>query len=287
MSSADSNLQAWFRRELEKPLPIPADVPPVAIRRYWEAGSNCVAVPTGVRRRHPAMGHILPTVKAYKIGPSVRTWSRGRRCRFFSWKADHTLRLDSTLEMDRALYCEIDPEVTQIVAHPFSIAYDQGGLSKIYTPDLFVCRSDRKVIDEVKFEVDASSAQNIERWPCIANALNRIGFDFEVITELSIRHPTTRRNVELVFAHRMAPLPNREGRGEIIDFVRRRGRVSGDDLLCHFPNLGFGTLLALVRHGFLATDLSQPINSHSEFWRGLRPKATLLRKEMYHAEMLL
>lgn len=286
-SNIHEGLESWFKQQLSLPLAARLHREPVAIRRYWQCIMDHPPRPEAIRTRHPAMENILPTVEAFRVLPSKRTWSRGRRCRFYSWKAQHTLRLDSTLEMDHARICEIDPEVTQIVAHPFTIQYQQMGRSRTYTPDLFVMRSGRRVVREVKDEADAASDENTERWPYIANALNRAGFDFEVVTNLRIRSTITRNNIDTVFNHRMTPLPSREQRIQICIFLSRSGEAAVDDLRHQFSGLCFASLLGLVRHGFAAVDISQPIDERSTFSRGPRPKSAILRTEMFNAEVLL
>lgn len=279
--------QRWFTDLLGVAVPKPRAAKPTAKIRRWICRNDHIVDPESVlSRRHPALHDVFPSVPAYKIGRSSRSWSRGQRCRFYSWKAQDTLRLDSTLEMHHAMNCEVDPGVTQIVAHPFSIFYTHLGKTRSYTPDLFTIEHGRMKAAEVKMESDAGGAENELRWPNIASALALIGIDFEVFTDLSIRNSTEHNNTKLIFSHRMAELPGRTKRIFLCDFLATNGPSKASILIERF-SLSFDVLLALTRHGFISADVSRPIDLQSTFNRGHRPKGDLVREEMFHAETLI
>jgi len=290
MSDCDyfnADMVRWFTERLKEPIPTRrVSNPAVAIRRWncqRQVGADAASL---LVRRHAALRDLFPTVPENKVGPSGRSWSRGLRCRFYSWKAGATLRLDSTLEMDHAVNCEIDPKITRIVTHPFSVEYTLLGKKRSYTPDIFTIENGRMKAGEVKMEADAASADNKIRWPSIARSLNAIGIDFEVFTDASIRHSVRYQNAKLIFSHRMAEIPARHIRILICDYLTSAGPTKATELIEHF-SLSFDVLLALTRHGFISSDITRPIDHSSTFTRGYRPKANLVREEMFHAKALV
>lgn len=285
--NASSELVSWVAERLNEPVPTRRG-PKSAIKiRRWDCPRQPSAdAASFLTRRHPALCDLFPAVPEIKIGPSGRSWSRGLRCRFYSWKAQSTLRLDSTLEMDHAANCEVDPDVTRIVPHPFSIKYTLLGKERSYTPDIFTIENGKMKAGEVKMEADAARPENELRWPRIARSLNDLGIDFEVFTDASIRNSTHHQNAKLILAHRMATLPECHIRMQICEYVVASGGTNAKALMERF-SLSFDVLLALTRQGFISVDISRPVDHSSTFTRGHRPKADPVREEMFHAKALV
>ncbi|TCR68178.1 TnsA endonuclease N-terminal domain-containing protein [Bosea sp. BK604] len=281
----EEELKNWFRQLLSVPVPAPAAPLCVEKIRYWRADHPPTALPgEHIVSRHPALRDVLPEITELPVSRSKPGWGRGRQCRLPSWKGGHVLRLFSTLELDHAMNCELDPAIERIVEQPLKLRYEN---KRGYTPDAYVLASGRPEIREIKLEHDAAASENESRWPLIAKAFNSMGFDFRVLTQASIRSPQKFTNVKRIFAHRLTPVPCRSSRIYICEFLESSGACSFEHLKQKFPSLSFEQVLALVRHGFLSVDLTGPIDEHTSFLRGRRARDGLIREERFDGNALL
>ncbi|WP_181257457.1 TnsA endonuclease N-terminal domain-containing protein [Pseudaminobacter soli (ex Li et al. 2025)] len=111
--------------------------------------------------------------------------------------------------MDHLLECEVDPTVEAFCEQPIRIQYKHQGVRRSYTPDLLIFdRTPPHEIREVKPERKAAEPENERRWPAIGEALNSLGFSFQVYTERHLR--IRKATVRAIFRDRHAPLPSPE-----------------------------------------------------------------------------
>jgi TnsA endonuclease N terminal len=189
-------LQEYLRPLLGRTPPSPTLAPePAPVQRVWMPQAGCPSGWVRVLARHPALERVFQDVPAFKVPPSSRARGWGRQNRLPSLKGDRIMRAASNPEMDNLLECEVDPTVEAFCEQPIRIQYKHLGVRRSYTPDLLIFhRTPPHEFREIKHERKAAVPENEMRWPAIGEALNSLGFSFQVYTErhLRIRKATVR-----------------------------------------------------------------------------------------------
>lgn len=179
--------------------------------------------------RHPAfacgLDHIPPDrIKQFADRGSVR----GLRYRVSSVKTDRRVRAASHLEFCLALLCETDPDVLTYVEQPLTIAYMDGGKRRRYRPDMFVRRTDRDEVLEVKRAREANTAEAERGYRLRANALAALGLSFRLVTEQQLKREPRWSNLQLLVRDRHAPMPTAAMLDDLQALFRARGPLRID-----------------------------------------------------------
>ncbi len=247
------------------PLPTPA---PLARQRYWPVPSGATPLPgVAIGLRHPACDFAFHDAELRQIGRSRRSSAQGRQSRLPSMKMARQMRANSDLEFDHLLDCELDPCVPKFVEQPAWLTYILSGRETRHKGVALLQTRDGLEWREVKYEADASSPDNEARWREIGHALTSLGISFRVVTERHIREPVRWLNVKAVWENRMAPIPGDSDRIAIVKAIDA-GKLKTISQLTTIYSLEMSTVLALVRRGFLAVDLSHPISGETIVRRG-------------------
>jgi hypothetical protein len=138
-----------------------------------------------------------------------------------------------------------------------------------HKPDAFVwMRQGPHEIREVKYESEASALE--AWWEDIGRSVAALGYVYRVVTDLQLRHPPRKANVELFMRDRHAEVPD-ETVLEAMWSLLGSGPLAVADLIAEFPHLKRKQLHALVRVNFIAvTDLDQPFGEASLIVRRTR-----------------
>jgi hypothetical protein len=236
--------------------------------RYWPAQTGAEPLPgVTISLRHPACTFAFDDVEARKIGRSPRSPTQGRQSRLPSMKMARQMRANSGLEFDHLLDCELDSGVWKFVEQPAWLTYNCDGHQIRHKGDALLLTCVGLEWRETKYESDASLPENEARWPCTGHALASVGVSFRVITERHIREPVRWLNVKAIWENRMAPIPAEPDRIAIVKAIDA-GTLKTISQLTTVYSLEMSTVLALVRRGFLAVDLSHPISGETIVRRG-------------------
>ena len=141
-------------------------------------------------------------------GPSIITHSwLGTSEHVTEPQACRIVRAASKLEMAQLLECEVDPTVEAFCEQPIRIQYNYQGVCRRDTPYLLIFHhTPPHEIREIKPENKAANPENESRWPAIGEALNSIGFSFQVYTERQLNVRAT--PVRAIFRDRHSELPS-------------------------------------------------------------------------------
>lgn len=260
------DLATYFRSFVHRHPPKPelqASLKP--IERFWPANKqNRPPAGLSILSRHPAFTFDFLDAPEFKVGRSPRSASRGRQSRFHSLKSRRTLRAASDLERDHFLISEFDDNVIQFLEQPLWVRYPLSGRLAKHRPDCFVYMKPESEFREIKYEKEASTPENEERWSAIGPALSALGYGYRVLTERHIRQQPRYQNVWAIFESRMTPLPAKQALDDIAQFLRTRQYASVAELLARFGLPDEATIYALIRRGFLSLNLDGPLSLESD-----------------------
>jgi hypothetical protein len=182
-------------------------------------------------------------------------------------KMSRQMRANSSLEFDHLLDCELDSDALEFVEQPAWLTYNCDGHQNRHKGDALLLTRAGLEWRETKYESEASLPENEARWPCIGHALASLGISFRVVTERHVREPVRWLNVKAIWENRMAPIPAESDRIAIFEAIDT-GKLTTISQLTTIYSLETSTVLALVRRGFLAVDLSRPISGETIVRRG-------------------
>lgn len=258
LESFQKHMEEYLRQLLATQPPTPPPIPePDPVRRMWMPQAGCQAGWVRVLARHPALERFFQNVPAFKVPPSSHTGGWGRQNRLPSLKADRITRAASNIEMDQLLECELDPTVEAFCEQPFRIQYKLQGVRRSYTPDLLIFHHrPPHEVREIKPEKKAAEPDNERRWPAIGQALNSLGFSFQVYTERHLRLRSAA--VREIFRDRHALLPSPAAL-DAIKFALRQESITIDEACARF-SLTTQQVHALVRKLFFQlADFDAPL----------------------------
>jgi hypothetical protein len=157
------------------------------------------------------------------------------------------VQVESTLERDFALLCRFDRSVATVEEQPVRIEYDDAdGRARSYVPDFLVTHKGGRPVPrlvEIKYSTDPMlvSGQLDGRFAAARAYARRLGWRFQVVTELEIRTPRLENATFL--------LPFR-GRSIAADLR--------DDLHAALRKVGPKSVVSLADEVAEALDLSRP-----------------------------
>ena len=266
-SSFEEATKSLFARLVHHSPPTPLrPAAPEPRDRYWPAQTGAKPLPgVAISLRHPACTFAFNDIEVRKIGRSPRSPAQGRQSRFPSMKMSRQMRANSTLEFAHLLDCELESGVLKFVEQPAWFTFNLAGRETRHKGDALLLTHAGLEWRETKYESEASLPENEARWTCIGHALASIGISFRVITERHVREPVRWLNVKAIWENRMAPIPGESDRIAIVKAIDAGTLTTISQLT---TTLQMSTVLALVRRGFLAVDLSRPISDETIVCRG-------------------
>jgi len=181
---------------------------------------------------------------------------------FPSLKLDRPVRYTSTLERDLLFVLEYDIQVLRYQEQPFSVqAVLDDGVAHTYTPDYAIWTSADRLLVECKPAsqmTDAHTHQQIQ----IGTRWSRLhAWSFTVVTDVELRQGARLANLKLLWRYSRLTISE----ADRCDLQQRCHSGTTLSNLTETPDT-LPTVLALLFHGHLQTDLSQPLTAQSQVW---------------------
>ena len=213
----------------------------------------------------------------------VRVIPRNRRSvtGFMSWRGQHSIQYESTLERDFLIRQEFSLAVSQVVSQPCVFPFTtRTGRAADYTPDFLVVYSadsaplrfqQRPMLVEVKPEAEwrAHWHEWLPKWKAARRYAASQGWSFRIMDESRIRTQAL-ENIQFLRRYRNNVYPSQES-DWIVDSVREMGSVTFDYLLAkHFQGIyaaeGVGHLWSLLASRRLDCDICLSLDGDTELW---------------------
>ncbi|MFN4329524.1 MAG: Tn7 transposase TnsA N-terminal domain-containing protein [Limnobacter sp.] len=140
----------------------------------------------------------------FKLPEPVRALKRTRlgmqRSSFPSAKCKRVWNLESSIELDYAHFLEWSSDVLQYVPQPMVVDILQAGRRRTYVPDfLHLAKDQRRVVTEIKPSGWDESPQLLDKYRVCHSELQRLGYDFQVVTDTDIRGDELHRNLRHLY----------------------------------------------------------------------------------------
>lgn len=230
-----------------------------------EINSNCC----------DSVGSALPS--------SVRVIPRSRRSvtGYQSWRRQHSIQYESTLERDFIVRQEFDLAVAEVISQPCRIPFiAPSGRHSYYTPDFLVTfktssappsAQSKPLLIEVKPEADWRRhwREWLAKWKAAKRYAELQGWRFRIMDESRIRTPAL-TNIQFLRRYRDTAFPVEES-DAIVKDVRDLGSATFDYLLAkHFQGIyaaeGVAHLWGLLAQRRLDCDICLPLGGSTELW---------------------
>ena len=181
--------------------------------------------------------------------------------KFPSLKMNTAIWWESQLERDYIYCLEIDPDVLGYHGQPFTIAYDNLDKRKKYTPDFFVERQASLQVVEIKPSSKVEVFRNTNRFKQAANFCSLNNLEFVVLTEETIRVQPRLDNIKLLYKYAKVALAW-SVYADCWDYFNcvKISTLSETEKSLRAKGVTQSSLLRLLFHGFLLTDLMQSIS---------------------------
>lgn len=218
-----------------------------------------------------------------RVPSSVRAIPRSRRSvtGYQTWRRQHSIQYESTLERDFIVRHEFDLSVAQVISQPCRIPFitPSGRLSH-YTPDFLVIFKTntappslqaKSLLVEVKPEADWRRywREWLGKWKAARRYAESQGWQFRIMDESRIRTQAL-SNIQFLRRYRDTAFPIEES-DSIIQDVQELGSATFDYLLAkHFQGIyaaeGVAHLWGLLAQRRLDCDICLPLAGSTEFW---------------------
>ena len=216
--------------------------------------------------------------------PSNRGGGKKFIGKFPSFRMGAIVWFESLLERDYLYLLEFDYlDVLAFYAQACRFYYRLNGRKRIYTADFYVVRRDRKQVVEVKPEEKAQEPEKREIFCIAAEACEKQGLEFRVVTDAEIRWEPRLENVKLLIKYQRTPI-HPQHRILCHEFFAGRGPASLAEVAEFFASKGVGrqTVYSLMRWGALGFDLTAPIDDDSALYL---PGDAAVAEEVSRAEV--
>lgn len=225
----------------------------------------------------------LNSCDSHAVLEPVRVIPRSRRSvtGHLSWRRQHSIQYESTLERDFIVRQEFDLAVAQVISQPCRIPFvTRSGRSSQYTPDFLVVYAtdsappslqQKPLLVEVKPEADwrVHWREWLSKWKAARRYAASQGWQFRIMDESRIRTQAL-ANIQFLRRYRDAAFPVEES-DWIVQSVRELGSANFEYLLArHFQGMyeaeGVAHLWSLLAQRRLDCDICLPLNNQTEFW---------------------
>lgn len=184
---------------------------------------------------------------------------------FSSIKCGELRYCESTLERDRLLHLEFDPQVTYYEAQPDTFRYEMdSGRSSEYTPDVRVYRGDASQIEEIKPDEIYRKPKVFAKYSAINRMFLMQSTDFRIVTDLDIYVGEAVSNYLLLYRFLGEPLSPAlldRFQSTLPSFHCSLAEIKALLSEKQFPIYAANMLLA---HGHIEFDHKEPINADLE-----------------------
>jgi len=174
---------------------------------------------------------------------------------------------ESQLERDYFYLLEIDPDVISYQEQPLKIRYYLDGEPHRYTPDIRVIRLNGKEIVEVKLKEVAEKEEYVQLFKRVDPICRAKGYEFVVATEETIRIQPRLDNIKLIYKYAKATVTS-EHQILLYSIFSGQESLSLGEIINGFNarQISQNVVYALIYHGILSVDFTQPIGKTSAAW---------------------
>lgn len=216
--------------------------------------------------------------------PSNRGGGKKFIGKFASFRLNAIVWFESLLERDFLYLLEFDhSDVLSFHAQACRLYYRLDGKSRIYTADFYVVRKESKQVVEVKPEAKAREPEYLELFRIAAEACEKQGLEFRVVTDAEIRLEPRLDNVKLLLKYQRTPI-HAQHRILCHEFFAGKSAASLAEVAAFFAAKGVGrqTVYSLIRWGVIRFDLMTPLDDDSALYL---PGAAAVAGEVCRAEI--
>jgi hypothetical protein len=194
--------------------------------------------------------------------PSNKGGVRKNIGKFPSLKVGRNIWWESLLERDYIHLLEFDSDVTKYEEQPVRVAYPFEGRVRHYTPDFLVERKDgRRIIVEVKSKEKASTEEFRLFLLAVAPVIQKLGYEFIVVTDEMIRVEPLLENVKILWGYSRVAFFSRH---QVLcrKFLRENDEATIADLARTLSDKGLTlpVIYSLIYRGALSVDLNLPLD---------------------------
>lgn len=193
--------------------------------------------------------------------------SRKNIGKFPSLKLNRLVCWESLIERDFLYLLEFDQAVLSYEEQPFRISYTLDGKRRYYTPDLLVQRTAKQQIVEVKPAKKLLKEDFIKFCRIISAVCRNQGYEFVVVTDISIRVQPRLNNIKLFWRYARTPVHPQHHLccQKFFDESTIYKSANLDGLISFFSTQGFGcdVVYALLYRGMIHIDLMVPVSGAS------------------------
>jgi hypothetical protein len=184
--------------------------------------------------------------------------------KFPSLKNKSTVWFESHLERDFIYLLEFDKDVIKYEEQPFKVNYFLDGKKRFYTPDFFVKRQHKNQIVEIKPQSKIENAEFIHFSNQMTGFFAKKGYEYLVITDSTIRLQPKLSNIKLLWRYSPMSITTKH---QVLtqELFSDSSRILFSDF-CSFLNQAKEQkelIYSLLFHGYLITDIEQPITANS------------------------
>jgi len=184
--------------------------------------------------------------------------------KFPSLKNKSTIWFESLLERDFLYLIEFDKNVVKYREQPFKVKYLLDGKQRYYTPDFFIERHNENQVIEVKPQSKVEKEDFIAFSNQMKTFFAKEGFEYHVITDLTIRLQPKLRNIKLLWYYARLPITTKH-QILIHSLFSNLSSITFSEICSFFCQAKEQKELvyALLFHGYLLVDIKKPLNAES------------------------
>ncbi len=184
--------------------------------------------------------------------------------KFPSMKNKSTVWFESLLERDFIYLIEFDKDVTKYQEQPFKIKYFLNRKQRLYTPDFFVERWNKRQVIEIKPQSKIETEEFIYFSNYMANFFAREGYEYLVITDTTIRLQPKLSNIKFLWRYARIPITTKHQIliHELFDDSLSIPFSEVCSFLCQSKEQK-ELVYTLLFHGYLLIDIEQQITMES------------------------
>ncbi len=198
--------------------------------------------------------------------PSNRGGVKKIISKFMSHRMNRVIYTEGNIELDYLYLLEFDhPNVSHFEEQPARIHYELDGKWRHYTPDFYVERLGERLIVEVKRKDEAEAEENQRLFRIAADACERDGYKFVVVTDEMIRVQPRLDNFKLLVRYERTEIDNPLYQIACHQFFAEKGEATLGEVMQYFAARGVGkdVVYSLLFWRVLAVDLMAPIGPDS------------------------
>jgi hypothetical protein len=120
---------------------------------------------------------------------------------FPSIKMNRMVAFESTIERDKMILADFDPDVQAFEEQPLAIPYKHNNRTVTYTPDLLILTNRKRILVECKPAALVETEDNQRKFNAARSWCEEHGYEFQVVTDEQVRAGFRLTNVKRLTQH--------------------------------------------------------------------------------------